>query len=453
MNEPLFEVVDGIKIYDGTTQLSRLTYTKKINYLKSLLKSNEQLFTNLQPSTLTAQGAMTNVTFYEKDIIDMLSDLPPNILMVGCNFGEKFNPEYKAPVPKKTSGRGRKPKEKVKSKRKVQGNGKYFSSQITSLISHPDTQDQYKIKLFRNGVFQVPGIRNPSMHDLVKPIDILREYLAYNFAENVQVVNFRAVMRNYKSRLINQHYHVNLEKLEEIILREKINPSYEKYLNNMLFGFSEKHKEKIKDLLGNYNPMNIAEMTYNTDRCFCLIIKFYRPSVLDPSKKITVKLLKKGKINFDGGNSQQEVEELYYWLQYIYSKHKDQILFDIRNIKNEYDSDTSDCDEQSIYDSSSDSDSDTSEEAKSEDLSDQETLQEIQQEALQDIQQTNKKIKSVKRRSVPIKKHTVDAVLQTLRQPPSARIWVKSIKKPSDDSPVPQTIANKFKQFKHKSNK
>lgn len=360
-NEPIYTLSEGIKIYDGTTEYSRYEYKNKIKYLKSFI--SKKLFSKLQPSTLTAQGIMSNISFDEKYIIDLLSEPTDNILMIGCNYGEKYNILYKPPSLVKTSGRGRKPKPKVKSRRKVQGNGKYFSSQITFLISHPDLLDSqkpdtisnhayYKIKLFRNGVFQVPGIRDPSMQDLVKPIKVLREYLAYNFAEDVQVMQFTAVMRNYKACLLNKYYHVNLEKLEEIILKEKSNFNYNNFINFMLRNYSSKCSEMIKILLGNYNPLNIAEMTYNTDRCFCLIIKFYRPSLFDPNKKTTVKLLKKGKINFDGGNSQQEIEELYAWLEYIYTKYHDQILFDIRNIVNEYDKDSSDCENDSLYDSS-----------------------------------------------------------------------------------------------------
>jgi hypothetical protein len=360
--EPIYTVVDGIKIYDGTTPFSRKVYARKIEDLKTLKNtvSKEHIFSKLQPSTLTAQGCLTNVSFEEKNIIDMLSALKAedHILMIGCNYGEIFNPRYKKPEVKKNSGRGRKPKPKIKTKRKMQGNGKYFSSQITFLIEHPDSLGQYKIKLFRNGVFQVPGIRNPDMKDLVKPIKILRAYLQYNFGEDVQVDNFTAVMRNYKSRLINQHYHVHLERLEELISSEKKAENYEKYIKYLYSGLSTQYQEQIRTMLGRFNPLNIAEMTYNTDRCFCLIIKFYRPSSADKSKKTTVKLLKKGKINFDGGNSQQEVEELYFWLEYIYNKYKSEILFDIRHIKNEYNSDTSDCDAISIYsDSESDSES------------------------------------------------------------------------------------------------
>jgi len=351
MSEPKYNLVEDIKIYDGTTDDSREEYVNRIRFLKKRIEDNEPLFTDLQPSTLTAQGLMSNISFDEKTCIEMLSPPPDHILMIGCNYGEIFHPDYIKPETKKTSGRGRKPKPKKKNKRKIQGNGRYFSSQITFLIEHPDnTENKYKIKLFRNGVFQVPGIRNPNMHDLIKPIKIQRDYLEYNFAEDVQVMNFMAVMRNYKCALINKHYHVNLERLEELIFREKLDPKYEQFLDFMMRSVGSKHKEKIKDMIGTFNPMNIAEMTYNTDRCFCLIIKFYRPSILDPKKKTTVKLLKKGKINFDGGNSQQEVEELYYWLQYIYNKYKDEILFDVRDITRDASSDTSDCSAPSIYD-------------------------------------------------------------------------------------------------------
>ncbi len=331
-----YSIIEDIKIYDGTTDNSHDIYHNKIEYLKSTLIDKPPLFTPLQPSTLTAHGRMTNINFDEKEIIDMLEVPTDNILMVGCNYGELYNEKYVKPVAAKPSGRGRKPKEKIKSRRKTQGTGKYFSSQITFLIEHPESKVHYKIKLFRNGVFQVPGIRDPTMKDLVKPIKILRDYLAHNFAEDIQVSNFSAVMRNYKSSLINKFYHISLERLEEIIWSLKVDVKYDLFMSSMLRRYQDKHKNAIKDLLTNYNPMGIAEITYNPDRCFCLIIKFYRPSIIDKDKKTTLKLLKKGKINFDGGNSEQEIQELYYWLANLYHQHKDTLLFDVRSIKNEY---------------------------------------------------------------------------------------------------------------------
>ena len=124
-------------------------------------------------------------------------------------------------------------------------------------------------------------------------------------------------------------------------------------LNYMMRSIDNKHSKKISSLISNFNIMNIAETTYNTDRCFSYIIKFYRPSILHSKKKATINLLKKGKINFEGSNSQEEAEELYYWIQYIYNKHSDRILHDITKITNVYNSDTSSCDDdESIYEDS-----------------------------------------------------------------------------------------------------
>ena len=100
--------------------------------------------------------------------------------------------------------------------------------------------------------------------------------------------------------------------------------------------------------------MGIAEMSYNTDKAPCLIIKFCRPTCNNPNEKTTVNLLKKGKLNFDGGNSQMEIRELYLWLSSIYKKYASEIIINIGDITNTYNSDTSECDEDSIYDESPD---------------------------------------------------------------------------------------------------
>jgi len=351
-NLPIYKEVNNVKIYDNTTPKSRHLFEKRINYYKNILKDNPPIFTELVPSTLTARGYISNISFNEKNIIKYLSDPLDNIIGFGCNYGEKWNPNYIKEEKKKVSGRGRKPKPKILTKRKKQGTGKFFSSQITFVIKHPLTGQLLQIKLFRNGIFQVPGIKNPSMMDLLEPIKILRQYLSINFDDNVEIKDFVAVMRNYKARLINPNIHVNLEKLEEIILNEKDPQRYQYFIDNILSVLSEKHRPKIKAMLKNYNPLNIAEIVYNMDRCFCLIIKFYRPSLFDKTKKTTVKLLKKGKINFDGGNSEQEVMELNYWFIYLYTKYAKDILYDIRDIKNETPINTSDdgSDAESIYD-------------------------------------------------------------------------------------------------------
>jgi hypothetical protein len=334
----LFEIeydkINDIKIYKGTTDEMRKKYLYNIDYLQKLV--DDKIFTELYPSTLTAQGYMTNISFDESILINLLSEPTGLILMIGCNFGEKFNANYVIPTITKKSGRGRKPKPKIKNKRRSQGTGKYFSSQITFLIRHATTNIIYKIKLFRNGVFQVPGVKDPSMSDLIEPINALKEYLSLNFGKDVQIMNFMAVMRNYKARLINENLHVDLEKLEECINKEKNYSLFNPYIKYILKNIPNNIQKNMLKFIGKTNPLNVAEVSYNTDRCFCLILKFYRPMPCDKIKKTTVKLLKKGKINFDGGNSEYEIKELYHWLEYIYSKYKNQILIDITDIKNIY---------------------------------------------------------------------------------------------------------------------
>jgi hypothetical protein len=175
------------------------------------------------------------------------------------------------------------------------------------------------------------------MSDLVMPICILRDYLSYNFDEDVQVLNFRAVMRNYKSKLIDSTVHIDLEELENCINKHKAYQKFLPIIKKILKPLNTKYINKALKFIGKTNPLNIAEITYNTDRCFSLILKFYRPTKSDANKKTTVKLLKRGgKINFDGGNSELEILELYYWIQYIYTLHQKDIIVDVSKIKNEY---------------------------------------------------------------------------------------------------------------------
>ncbi len=355
--EPIYNSIEGIKIYDGTTLESRRRFTRKIKALTNLSKT--KLFTEIEPSTLTAKGYLTHVDFEEHELITYIDDLPPEILKAGCNYGEKFGPLYQKPVEKKKSSRGRKPKNKKNIKRKKQGTGKYFCSQITFEIK--PNEDVYKIKLFRTGCFQAPGVVNPDMTDLIAPINILKNYLSNLLGEDVQIDSFHAVMRNYKCRLINTNYHVDLTELESVIIQEKQSPLFGLYTEFMLQSVEGKYTDIIRTMLTGYNIIDIAEIKYNPDKCGSLNVKFNRPSYLKSSKKTTVKLLKRGKINFDGGNSEQEIRELYLWLQYIYDKYRDRILFDITLIKNE-ETDTSPCDEISIYDSSENSESEDNEE-------------------------------------------------------------------------------------------
>lgn len=355
-HDPLnFNMVDGVKIYTGTTQYSKKNLDSNIEYYKS--KITKKIFTELVPSTLTAKGSFNNVKFNEEDIIDMLSEpIGGYILKIGCNYGTIINksPKYDAPPVKvRLSKRGRKPKQKVVSKRKIQGSGKYFSSQITFEIYNPDNDKIYKIKLFRNGGFQVPGIKKPDMSDLIKPIRVLRDYLRLEFVdEDIDIQYFISVMRNYICRIKNPKLLIRLNELEILFKNQKklgvINPVCE-YLDAH-DDFTEPALSIIKDYIGNkINSIGIAEIQNNCERYFGLILKFHRPVPWRLDKRATIKALRSNKINIDGGNSIEECDELYYWLEYILSTNP-MILFDPDNVKNVSSSYELDSGCESIYD-------------------------------------------------------------------------------------------------------
>ena len=334
-----FKEIDGIKIYDGITTKKMQEYKTRIDYLIS--KKTEDVFTPLQPSTLTASGRLSNILIMEEDFIKQAPVPTGSILKICCNFGKKINPDYKSPVRAKTSRRGRKPKNKLPKKRRVQGTGEYFNSQVTFYIRVPD-KNEYLIKLFRNGTFQVPGVQNPAMTDLVQPVLILRDYLRAAFnRDDINVIDFRALMRNYKCRIIHHNkYRIYVDKLEQFINMEKYSDRNRQFVEHFCKHIADENIARdMREFIGNYNPMNMAEITYNIDRSGSLVPKFYRPTKIDSNKKITVKLLKKGKINFDGGISQEEIEELYHWFEYIYIKYKKEIMCDIETIKDSDDSD------------------------------------------------------------------------------------------------------------------
>lgn len=348
-----YNTVDGIRLLSGIDEQSQYELELKIEGLKKLIEPYERkqgpLLTPLEPSTLTIGGLIENLVFTEKELIEALP-VPPSsssILLIGCNSGEKFNPRYK-PAPLKVSNKGRKKKVRIKKTRR---SGAYFASQITFVIEHSGGNLPYKIKLFNNGTFQVPGIKDPEMKTLVEPIKILCEYLKTSLNKpNICVKYFTAVMRNYKARLINENYSVDLEKLEQVLYQEKNNPIYRNFLNTHVLNNLTDQSLISMFNTSSANYYKIAELSYNTDKCFCLIVKFRRPTDDKPDKKTTIKMMKKsGKLNFDGGNSEPEIMELYYFITYIYHLYKDKILFDISNIKNEESDNTSICDEDSIY--------------------------------------------------------------------------------------------------------
>jgi hypothetical protein len=259
------------------------------------------------------------------------------------------------------STRGRKIKEKKEVKRKKQGTGMYFSSQITFDVWNEVNYKISKIKLFRNGNFQVPGVKFPDMRDLLDPLILLKDYWNKVYEADVEakaeadIAYILSNMRNYKCHLVDGTLTILLNRLEDILYFEKDlslpsldNSNYIKLLE--AFDFMPKINELIFKYV-NFSFFTISEINNNPERYPGLLVKFNRPIPSKANKKLTIKILSSGKINFDGGNSELEVYELYYWLQFIFNKYWNEIIYDPRRYPFEIVSSDSD-DYESIYDSS-----------------------------------------------------------------------------------------------------
>ena len=81
----------------------------------------------------------------------------------------------------------------------------------------------------------------------------------------------------------------------------------------------------------------MAEIQNNCERYFGLILKFYRPVPWKMSKRTTIKVLRSGKINIDGGNSIEESYELYHWIESIFAEYASTILYNPTDVVDESD--------------------------------------------------------------------------------------------------------------------
>ncbi len=219
------------------------------------------------------------------------------------------------------------------SKRKKQGTGMYFNSQITFDIYNDINKKINKIKVFRNGSFQIPGIKRPDIKDIIPSLIILRKYWQESYPEkNIYIQYIISNMRNYKCKLLEDGVSIILNKLEDVLHFEKdmkladLDP---KIYIDILEALNLKKKHIIS--IFKYFPkslMHISEINNNSEKNPKLFIKLNRPVPHKELQKITIKIPSSGKINLDGANSEIEILEIYKWLNYLFIKYWDEIVYD-----------------------------------------------------------------------------------------------------------------------------
>jgi len=299
--------------------------------------------------------------------------------------------EWPCVIEKKKSNRGRKKTIKKKNKRKVQGSGKCFNSGIQAIVKGVDPalpDKYYKIKVYRNGSYTIPGVRREDLSDIVYPLDVLCKFFdrvmdtikkterdeclaklefiklvpleectegTYNLLIDlllpwlmtpkapVCVKTTHTMMQNYKCIIELDDIKLNIDELLDVIYAEKLEE----------YSLSKRH------------DIDIAEVTYTADRYAGITVKFWRDRPRDnipfgtlqtktesvqkrnKNKKTTIKLLQSGKINFDGAIEKKEITKLYKWLNELFIKNYNEIIND--SIELPVESDSSDTDKSEYH--------------------------------------------------------------------------------------------------------
>jgi hypothetical protein len=187
-----------------------------------MIKKNE-----LNISTITTTGSISNIKI-EPELINKL-ELSDLVIKFGkpiskSDFIEKKDERYDNLIKSKQkikSNRGRKKMIRTKLK------NKYFRSCITFTLL--DDGNFFDIKLFNNGIFQIPGVKN---EDINIKLGIINQFIDYinnyqlakiNSNEDCVLVYFDSIMCNYNFKLYisldeypNQFINLNLYKISKI---------------------------------------------------------------------------------------------------------------------------------------------------------------------------------------------------------------------------------------------
>lgn len=294
--------------------------------------SNNKILTNLIRTVTSIEGKFHNL-FINETLIDFFMPIG-NILCCesnyGCNKLETYNPPQK---------RKKKNNNNKKYKRKKQGNGTQMNSQIQFHVrSKLNPIKIYKIKVFRNETFQIPGILKADFSDVTPSLIELRDYFRSVLVDNsIEIGEIYPTLTNYKCRLIDNNLKIKLPNIVAEIESYKKNNSEQKIIFNILDS-SSKINNNSASLIKKYIPINrygIAELKFEQERVSSVVtVKFYRPSLRNTKdlwikKKSTIKIFQSGKINLDAVKTYEESLNLYNWLDKFIKDVYNKIIYDI----------------------------------------------------------------------------------------------------------------------------
>jgi hypothetical protein len=297
-------------------------------------KTYMNYFNDLNLSTITVESKISNIKFKECDLIPKLSlpDKMPEVIKIGCNYGEYISDKFiEMTTAVKKSNRGRKKKNKPISNRKIQGNGKYFNSQITFTILDPINDKKfYHLKLYTNGTIQITYVCYEDINlirpiidlviSIIKPIDSIK----VDLNEEIKIVYLKSIMRNYKFNIIQDNIFIDLNKFKTLLLNFK---NYQlKHINKqseIKQYFQDNQDYDYKLLL----QLEIGLIKCNFEKYTGIIVKFKTPLPDKVDKLTTVKIFSSGKINIDGSNNFEESSLIKQIISSLIYNNKSEILY------------------------------------------------------------------------------------------------------------------------------
>lgn len=303
-DETLLEVQDNVLVIDETSESvdMQTTYDNLFTIDTNLPNVGElenEILSNMIPTTVTVKATLSNIYFNEKDLIKRI--LPDNnIKAIISNYGELYHDSYIKKNKTKRSNRGRKKIEKEPNRRKPQGTGKAFNSQTSLEIACGDSV--YPIKVFRNGNLQFPGSSRERFHDMMHCFQIIIDKfneILYQGRPLIKLIKVEPVMKNYK-------YIVKL-KPDEILYLEEMRNSLEKERNT--------------------SEIPVCQIKYGRDQSKVKIV-FDTPLLNKTKKKLTINIFRSGKINVLGGMNELHTLQSYNFIKKVIKKYYKNIIYD-----------------------------------------------------------------------------------------------------------------------------
>ena len=295
----------------------------------------ESYFNDLSLSTITVVSKLSNVKFKESILINHLpiNENIPEIIKIGCNYGEHISKKYiELNTPIKKSNRGRKKKEKPTPTRKVQGNGKYFNSQITFTVLDPNLKNNkfYHLKLYTNGTIQITYVCYENIElikpvidiviKMIKPINLIKE----DINKEIEIMYVKSVMRNYKFNIIKDNMFIDLNKFKNILIDFKKFQNINSKTTNLNINYFQDNTNYNNQLLSLYE---IGLIKCNFEKNTGIIVKFKIPIESNADKETTIKIFSSGKINIVGSNSLEDSRNIQQIIISLIYYNKDSILY------------------------------------------------------------------------------------------------------------------------------